>query len=128
MSPETKIKATIILQAREIWGESFIGEPHSMSEDEIIDLYDDSESALDIVYDFREGEVETDIPCECSRNYELKSVAAKMFDGSWVGWTYWYGGGKHGNPEEIPWMEYAYDLDCIEEEKLVTVRTFSKKN
>ena len=128
MTPETKIKATILLQARESWGESFIGDPHSMTEDEIIDLYDESESALDIAYDFREGDVETDIDCGCSRHYELKSVASEMFDGSWVGWTYWYGGGKFGNPEEIPWMEDAYDLDCVEEEKLVIVRTFSKKN
>lgn len=38
-----------------------------------------------------------------------------------------YGGGKHGEPEAIDWIEHAYNLDCIEEEKLVVVRTFSKK-
>ena len=34
---------------------------------------------------------------------------------------------KHGNPEEIDWIQYAYDVDCVSEEKLVVVHTFSKK-
>jgi hypothetical protein len=50
-----------------------------------------------------------------------------MADGSWVGWTYWSGGGKHGEPESISWMSEAYELDVKEEEKLVIVQTFSKK-
>ena len=50
-----------------------------------------------------------------------------MPDGSWVGWTYWYGGGKYGEPEAIDWMDDAYDLACTEEEKVVTVRTFTKQ-
>lgn len=70
---------------------------------------------------------ETVIPCDYSRNYESKSVAKKMKDGTWIGWTFWYGGGKHGEPEAIDWIEHAYYLDCNEEEKVVTVRTFTKK-
>lgn len=80
----------------------------------------------DAISETRGGEVETGIPCQYSRHYEAKSVASKLPDGSWVGWTYWYGGGKHGEPEAIDWMEDAYDLSCVEEEKLVTVRTFTK--
>lgn len=80
----------------------------------------------DLIGEYREGEVETKLECASHRNYESKAVAAKTEDGSWVGWTYWYGGGKHSNPEEIPWMEDAYDLLCTEEEKTVTVRTFAK--
>jgi hypothetical protein len=79
----------------------------------------------DITYEFREGDVETNIAPEYSRHYESKSVAAKI-DGKWIGWTYWYGGGKHGEPDAIDWMEDAYFLDCKEEEKVVTVRTFTK--
>lgn len=52
----------------------------------------------------------TGLPCDYSRHYESKSVAAEMLDGSWVGWTYWYGGGKHGDPGGISWMEDAYDV------------------
>ncbi len=61
-----------------------------------------------------------------SRHYECDEVAAQCPDGKWVGWTYWYGGGKHGEPEAIDWMNDAYDVSVTEEEKLVTVRTFAK--
>lgn len=77
---------------------------------------------------FREGDCETDIPCDYSRHYETRSVAMKCSDGSWVGWTYWYGGGKHGCPEEIDWISEAYDLSCTEEWKTVLVRTFEVVN
>ncbi len=77
--------------------------------------------------EIRGGEIETDISPEYSRHYEVKSVAAKAEDGSWIGWNYYYGGGKHGEPSEMDWIEDAYDLDCEEEEKLVIVRKFKKK-
>ncbi len=82
---------------------------------------------LDYEVTFRCGQVETDIPAPGSRHYESKSVAMKTADGQWIGWTYWYGGGKHGEPGAVPWMEDAYLLDVIEEQKTVTVRTFEKR-
>src|SRR5439155_1354104 len=51
--------------------------------------------------EFRCGQVVTKLPSDFSRHYEAKEVAAKLSDGSWVGWTYWYGGGKHGDPGSI---------------------------
>ena len=75
----------------------------------------------------RIGDVDTDLPTQFSRNYESKEVAKKMNDGSWIGWTYWYGGGKFGEPEAIDWMSSAYELSCQEEEKVIIVRTFNKK-
>lgn len=94
--------------------------------DTIDDLYDDLEDELqDVRYEFREGGVETHMPCRYSRHYESYSVAAQAPDGQWVGWTYWYGGGRDAEPEAIDWEQDAYFLDCIEEEKVVTVRTFS---
>jgi hypothetical protein len=118
MTPQQKIKEKIL-------HESDIG---VMPGDDIDAIYDEhQDDCWDAFYEVRPGEVETDVNCEGSRHYESKSVAAKMRDGSWVGWTYWYGGGKHGEPESIPWMEEAYDLDCVEEEKMVVVRTFKKK-
>lgn len=60
----------------------------------------------------------------CSRHYECDEVAFKLSCGSWVGWTYWHGGGKHGEPEAMDWMNDAYDLNVTEEEKVVTVRKF----
>jgi len=62
-----------------------------------------------------------------SRHYESDEVAAQCPDGQWVGWTYWHGGGKHGEPEAIDWIGDAYEVIVTEEEKLVTVRTFAKK-
>lgn len=70
---------------------------------------------------------ETDISPDFCRNYESKSVAKKLSDGTWVGFTYFYGGGKHSYPEDIPWLEDAYLLDCVEEEKTVLVRTWKKR-
>ena len=92
--------------------------------DSIYDELDGDDSLIDAKSEVRCGEVRTGLKCPYSRHYESEAVAIKMPDGRWVGWTYWYGGGKHGCPEEIDWMSDAYFLDCTEEEKLVTVRTF----
>jgi hypothetical protein len=124
MTPEQKIKHSIL---HKYFTENDIALP-VITEDTIDDLYDENIDDLgDTEYEFRSGDEETDIPCDYSRHYESQSVAAKMVDGSWVGWTYWYGGGKHGEPQSMPWMEEAYDLDIQEEEKLVVIRTFTKK-
>jgi hypothetical protein len=117
MTPQQKIKAKILQDCEIPCDESNVDETFDNAGDRV----------QDAIFELREGQVETKLDCDWSRHYESKSVAAKMLDGSWVGWTYWYGGGKHGEPESIPWMEEAYDLDCVEEEKMVVVRTFTKK-
>ena len=125
MSPLQKIQHLVLLRAA-----SFAdAEPPVVSADNVDALYQqlvDDEDHWDAVNEVREGEVETGVKCEWSRHYESKSVAAKYIDGTWVGWTYWYGGGKHGEPESIDWMEDAYDLNVAETEKVVTVREFAK--
>lgn len=126
MSPEYKIKYSILAQYWRVEQDEEISP--NLTQLRVEELWEEYEEELyDYVYEFREGEVQTNIEADYSRHYESYSVAAKCPDGSWVGWTYWYGGGKHGEPEAIDWMEYAYDLDCVEEEKLVVVQTFSKK-
>lgn len=130
MTPEQKIKREIIIKACEFGGRSV----PDLSSGELIDAAygefleeDDNCYLLDAESEMRGSyDAETDVECQWSRHYESKSVAKKMVDGSWVGWTYWYGGGKHGAPEDVSWIEYAYDLDVEEEEKLVTVLTFKK--
>lgn len=100
------------------------------SNEEVASLYDDlyeNDHLWDAISETRCGEYETHIDCDYSRHYESKSVAMQCVDGSWIGWTYWYGGGKHGEPEAIDWIEYAYDLDVKEEEKKIIVREFTKK-
>lgn len=121
MTPKQKIKHAILLLTEN---------PPSNITENIDDLYGDLyDSIYDIVEQFREGEIETDIPqTQYSRHYAARSVASIMPDGSWVGWTYWYGGGKHGEPQSIDWMSDSYNLDVVEEEKMVVVRTFTKKD
>lgn len=89
------------------------------------EAFENEDEYWDAKSEVRGGEVETGLKCDWSRHYESKAVAAQLPDGSWVGWTYWYGGGKHGEPEAIEWIEDAYDLNCLEEHKVMTVRTFS---
>jgi hypothetical protein len=80
----------------------------------------------DLVYEFRCCGEDSGLKSPYSRHYETKEVAAKLKNGLWVGWTFWYGGGKHSDPDSIPWMEDAYFLDVKETEQTVIVREFFK--
>ena len=127
MTPYQKLQYLILSKAAK-WDEIELGEVTPENIDDLWDEYENQDSIYDATNEIRQSwDEETDIPCEWSRHYESKSVAAKMPDGSWVGWTYWYGGGKHGEPEAIDWMESAYNIDCVEEARVVTVRTFTKR-
>tara|TARA_R110000824_G_scaffold526_7_gene3354 strand:+ start:1247 stop:1591 length:345 start_codon:yes stop_codon:yes gene_type:complete len=111
--------------------EEFEGGLPEITEENVDAIYDellvDMNQHWDCESEFRDSGEETDIESDYCRHYESKSVAFKLRSGKWVGWTYWYGGGKYGNPEEIDWMDEAYFLDIKEEEKVVTVRTFTKR-
>jgi hypothetical protein len=125
MTPEQKIKWLILNRTAE-WEKK---EHPYIDESNIEKLWADlveQDAHWDGMNEVRNGEVETEIESEWSRHYESQSVASKAPDGTWVGWTYWYGGGKHAEPEMIKWMNEAYNLDCVEEEKVVTIREFTK--
>jgi hypothetical protein len=127
-TPAQKVKY-LVLAAHAALNDGDVADYSTLSGDEIDAAYEaiyNEGEHWDAEQEVRGGEVETGLPCPWSRHYEAKAVAAKLPDGSWIGWTYWYGGGKHANPEEIDWIEDAYALTCAEEEKLVTVRTFAK--
>ena len=126
ISPANKVKQEIINLTR-MWNEE--PEVNLSTNEEIEELYDemlDQDILWDAIGEIRCGEHETEVPCDYSRHYESTSVAMKCVDNSWVGWTYWYGGGKHGEPEAVDWIEYAYNLDVEEKEQLVVVRKFKK--
>lgn len=129
MTPEQKIKHAILLRADAMGGVAAMDGLTITAEtvDAVFKAANEDWGLQDVINEVRQGEVETDLPTPYSRHYEAKSVAAKMPDGSWVGWTYWYGGGKHGEPEAVGWMDDAYDVTCAEEQKMVTVRTFTKQ-
>lgn len=129
MNAEQAIKADILVTA---WKAGRIDLPKTYltaeNVDELFELAkgDDGWGLQDDISEFRGGfDEETGIPTPYSRHYETKSVAKKLQDGRWVGWTYYYGGGKHSEPEAVDWMDKAYFLDCTEEQKVVTVRTFT---
>lgn len=122
MNPEQKIKH-LVLNKLAVWASQPLP---TVTAENVDELYDDQEEVQDASEEVRSGEVETGLDAQYSRHYESKSVAAQAPDGTWVGWTYWYGGGKHSEPEAIDWMDEAYNLDCTEEEKMVVVRTFVK--
>lgn len=64
---------------------------------------------------------------QSSRHYEEDYVVRQIKD-KWVGWTYWHGGGKYGEPEAIDWMSDAEFVE-VDSEEVVTVvqRVFKRK-
>jgi hypothetical protein len=126
MTAQQKLKHLILIAFARLNDEAA---PEGVTADNIDDLYESADGDDYELQDAREevrgGQLETGLPGEYSRHYESKAVAAQYLDGSWIGWIYWYGGGKHGEPESIDWIEYADDLECTEEQKVVTVRTFA---
>lgn len=128
MTPEQKIKHLIIIHQCS-WDDAPVPE---VTAENVDDLYDSFPCLQDARNEVRSGEVKTNIKegkTPWSRGlsyYESHEVAAQMPDGSWVGWTYWYGGGKHSEPTAIEWMEYAYDLTCEEREKVIIVKEFTR--
>jgi hypothetical protein len=98
------------------------------SEEEIEKLFycgEISDWTREALSEFRDSyDEETDIEHDWSRHYESKSVAKRLNNGKWVGYTYWFGGGKHGESEAIDWIDEAYFLNC--EEKMVMKNFFTK--
>lgn len=88
------------------------------------DAFSETDEALGARDEFRGGEEYTNLATPFSRYFECKSVASEMPDGTFVGWNYWYGGGKHSEPEAIEWMRYAYDVSFHEE--TIVVKRFKK--
>ncbi|CAH9014380.1 conserved hypothetical protein [Vibrio phage 249E41-1] len=82
----------------------------------------------DALYEIRyTGEEISLSPKNYSRHYEVDCVVSK-FDDVWIAWDYYYGGGKHADPDAIEWISDAEILNLDKEEEVVTVvRTFSRK-
>ena len=129
MTAEQAIKREILLTVFN-WAKK---EPPAITADNIDSIWNtQEEDEPDYIQDardqFRSCGQETNLECkEFSRHYECEQVATQLSDLSWVSWTYWHGGGKHAEPSAIDWMSSAFFVDCKEEQKVVTVRTFSKK-
>lgn len=128
MTPEQKLKHMILNQAVH-FGLPAPSEPITAANVDAIyeQAEEDEEDSLqDARNEIRQSGIRTGLPAQPSRHYESESVAAQAPDGTWIGWTYWFGGGKHGEPEAVDWMDEAYALSVTEEEKMTVVRTFEK--
>ena len=79
--------------------------------DDLYDEYKDECSLDDCDNETRVSGVETGLSCESSRHYDSEAVAINV-RGVWVGFTEWSGGGKHGEPEAIDWIEHAYFVEA----------------
>ena len=122
MTPAQKVKWLILAADARLTGGDPPPYPLADAEERHQALVDAGEH-WDATSEVRGGMHETGLPGQWSRHYESKSVAAQLPDGSWVGWTYWFGGGKYGAPEAIDWIDDAYDVQCRDEVR--TVQVFS---
>lgn len=128
MTPEQKLKHAILLLAAK-WKDITLAADAEITAENVDALYEEHDNGgmlQDARNEIRESGERTGLNAEFARNYDSEAVAKQMPDGSWVGWTHYYNGGKYGQPEAIPWMEDAYDLICTEEQVTVTKRTFAK--
>jgi hypothetical protein len=110
--------------------DSFINDYSTLSDEnlykEILADFMESDAYQEMLSELRECyDCLTDLECDWSRHYESNPVAIKIKD-KWIGYTYWFGGGKHGQPEMMEWIQDAYYVNIKEEQKMVTVRTFTK--
>lgn len=121
LTPEQKLKYAI-LALDHYWQDKEIST--ELNGEQIEDLWDEADCLSDAMYEIRCNGTPTGLNAPYSRHYESESVAVQCPNGEWVGYTYWYGGGKHGDPGSISWIEHAYDVECFEEQKMMTVRTF----
>lgn len=94
--------------------------------DDVFDSLEDQDAMWDAKNEVRGhcDSVETSLPSvSSSRHYEIDVMAMKI-QGQWVAWDYYYGGGKHGEPEAVDWIATARLVSCNEEQAMVTKRTF----
>lgn len=80
-------------------------------------------------YCFRDSGEECNLsPEHYSRHYEVDYVVRKI-DDKWIGWHYYSGGGKHGEPEAFDWINDAKFVEVESEKEVVqVVRTFKRED
>lgn len=98
----------------------FIAEYEDQEDYEVIwdDIKSQFDEAYEVEYETRHGTEKPNLePKTYSRHYEVEVRAIQVED-VWVAWDFYYGGGKHGEPEAFDWISKARIVEC--EEKIVT--------
>ena len=81
----------------------------------------------DYMNDFRCNGSFSGLPSKnSSRHYEVDFVYALVFDRV-IGWDYWHGGGKHGEPSAMDWLSSAEFL-AITATEMVPKYTFKRED
>lgn len=101
------------------------------TERQIFEAFSDMRDAIgcDATQDVMEGRFKTEIdPEEHSRYCEIESVAVEDNYGNFIGFSRYYGGGKHFSSSDYydTSIENAYYLSCEEKEVLTIQRTWAK--
>lgn len=113
MTPQQYLKRMVLLRMKldNLFTEYEIDDLYEQAEEESIE---GDEYFHDAIYKVRQGEISANdissAPYDV-RGYECKMVAAEVYAKVWVAWPYYYGGGKHGEPSEIDWMDDAIFVD-----------------
>lgn len=91
---------------------------------ELVEEYEE-DGLREVIANFRGSGETTGLPERfVNMHYESEEVARQITGSDmWIGWTYWYGGGKHGYPEDMEWIDDAYLLHMTVEQRPVKVFT-----
>lgn len=124
------LKKYIVEYAIEGWNEYFLWNEPLDTEKQIDKafLYMLDQIGCDAMQDKMCGQWKTNVSPDFSRHCETESVAVKDNCDNYIGFTRYYGGGKHF--DEYSWydlsVENAYYLACEEKEVLTIQRTWAK--
>lgn len=127
MNAQQLLKKAILLKAVDF--ENIEPFSENLTGDQVDDLYDGYDrwdELADPWNEIRHSGVDCNLKASTwSRHYEVDSKAIKI-DGVWVQFDYYYGGGKHGEPEEFDYIENAKIVNCKETQVTITKYDFSE--
>lgn len=120
MTPEQKLIQLIVKLSSERRGEEI-----SLDDWREVEKFYKEKDCWEAQSEIRHSGVDTDILCGFSRHYDVESRAVEALDGTWIGYNFYSGGGKFGEPEAIEWIKDAYEVKVVKEE-MVVKRFFEK--
>jgi|SRR4028118_11929 hypothetical protein len=114
----------------------------NFDEDKLQEFYEElnygewEEIVRDVIYGFRYSGENADDKVYEDRYYCYREVCKKITGSDdfskrgsselYLGWTYYFGGGKHSQPEEVEWMEDCYLLKVREVEETRVVKVYER--
>lgn len=127
MTAQQLIRKAILLKAVDFENiEPFNQSLDGAGIDKLYESYNEYDELNDPKNEIRYGQVEANLnPITWSRSYEI-DVRAMKIDDVWVAWDFYYGGGKHGEPESFDWISNARIVNCEEIQVMTTQYDFSE--